>query len=139
MEIPFRLPRKRSSAVDELREYLEGVSESAESELAGTPRKSMESADQQTIFKPYRAVGLVCDELGFWYHRNVEEKQMTVSVGHAFQTYSVDRLKLLYVGPHIAGRIAALAVYKDFVFTACGTEIYMWTKIHNVFLSSFTR
>ena len=128
MEIIPRLPRKRSRAVDELREYFEGVEESADSE--STPKQIVN--EHETIFKPYRAVGLVCDELGFVYHRNVQEKQMTVSIGHAFQTYAVDTLRLIYVGPHISAKIVALAVYKDFIFTACGNEIYMWTKVHNV-------
>eukprot|EP01022_Parablepharisma_sp_SALTPOND_P000854 TRINITY_DN105149_c0_g1_i1.p2 TRINITY_DN105149_c0_g1~~TRINITY_DN105149_c0_g1_i1.p2 ORF type:complete len:1065 (+),score=106.10 TRINITY_DN105149_c0_g1_i1:9590-12784(+) len=133
-EVTLKLPRKRSRAVDNLREYLEAVEESNESEFVPTPKQSLEPVaelSQDIIFKPFRAVGLICDNLGFIYHRNIPEKQFTVSVGHAFQTYSLDNLRLIYVSPHISARISALGVYKDFVFTACDNEIYMWSKAHS--------
>lgn len=130
MDIPFKLTRKRSRAAEELREYFESVEDSSSSE--GDDVGKTNTGQQAAIFKPYRAVGLVCGDLGFIYHRNRQEKQMTVSIGHAFQTYDCDNLKLIYVSTHISQKISCLAVYNDFVFTACGCDIFMWAKVHKV-------
>jgi U3 small nucleolar RNA-associated protein 21 len=133
MESPLGLKRKRSTAVEDLREYYESISESADSEaMAANETTETKGRAGDVIFKPYRAIGLVCDELGFVYHRNVQEKQLTASIGHAFLTYSGDKLRIIYASPHIDRKISCLAIYKDYVFTACGSEIHMWAKVHKV-------
>ena len=132
-----RSSRKRSRALEELKEYFESgeYSNDSDSEIEEKPieesMKEVKIPTQDIIFKPFRAIGLVCDNLGFIYHRNIPEKQFTVSVEHGFQTYGVDGLRLIYVSPHVSRRITSMAVYKDLILTASKNEIEVWLKTHS--------
>lgn len=134
--------KKRSKRIEQLKDYFESTEflndsdssekpEPAEEEIKEKSASAGTLPTQDTIFRPFRAVGLVCGSLGFVYHRNVPEKQFTVAVGHGFQTYSVDGLRLVYVGVHTARKIASVAVYKDFVITASRNEVEVWLKTHS--------
>eukprot|EP00826_Nyctotherus_ovalis_P032204 TRINITY_DN2598_c0_g4_i3.p1 TRINITY_DN2598_c0_g4~~TRINITY_DN2598_c0_g4_i3.p1 ORF type:complete len:946 (-),score=217.79 TRINITY_DN2598_c0_g4_i3:106-2943(-) len=134
--------KKRSKPLEQLKDYFDSTEFLNDSDSSEIPEPAEEKTreglisagpipTQDIIFKPFRAIGLVCDSLGFVYHRNIPEKQFTVTVGHGFQTYSVDGLRLVYVSPHIARRIASVAVYKDFVLTASRNEVEVWLKTHS--------
>ncbi|KAI8469981.1 MAG: WD40-repeat-containing domain protein [Monoraphidium minutum] len=72
------------------------------------------------LFKPFRALGYITDDVPFAVQRRGKEAYVTVSVGRTWQVYNTAKLTLVMVGPQLAHSVTALAVKGDLTFAATG-------------------
>lgn len=59
----------------------------------------MDDADSSRVLQPYRAVGLVTEDVPFALTTLGTKTFITVSIGKAFQVYDCDKLTLAMVAP----------------------------------------
>lgn len=62
------------------------------------------------LYAPFKAIGYVTDENPFKINRLGDEIFLTVSVGHHFQVYRVNKLTVCLVSKRCPGLIKALEV-----------------------------
>ncbi len=55
----------------------------------------------QPLFKPFRALGYITEDVPFVVHRRGKEAYVCVSVGRAWQVYNCAKLTLIMVGPQV--------------------------------------
>lgn len=53
------------------------------------------------LFKPFRALGYITDDVAFAVQRRGKETYVTVSVGRTWQVYNTSKLTLVLVGPQV--------------------------------------
>ncbi|GFR50668.1 hypothetical protein Agub_g12918, partial [Astrephomene gubernaculifera] len=82
------------------------------------------------LFKPFRALGYITDNVPFAVNRRGKETYVTVSVGKAWQVYNTTKLTLSLVGPQLPGDIRALACKNDLTFAAIGGDIVECKRVH---------
>jgi U3 small nucleolar RNA-associated protein 21 len=80
------------------------------------------------LFSPYRAVGFVCDETPAHFKRMGSERFVTVAIGKAWQTFNLDKLRLVQVSPPRAQPVRAVASFRDVTFTAHGAQVVVWRR-----------
>ncbi|EFJ49064.1 hypothetical protein VOLCADRAFT_59899 [Volvox carteri f. nagariensis] len=95
------------------------------------------------LFKPFRALGYITDNVPFAVNRKGKETYVTVSVGKAWQIYNCTKLTLSLVGPQASpertcysskilfGDIRALACAGDLTFAAVGSDIVECKRVHS--------
>ncbi|KAG2482597.1 hypothetical protein HYH03_018481 [Edaphochlamys debaryana] len=86
--------------------------------------------DVEPLFKPFRALGYITDNVPFAVSRRGKETYVTVSVGKAWQVYNTTKLLLSLVGPQLPGDVRALAVKGDLTFAAVGGDIIECKRVH---------
>ncbi|XP_078434530.1 transducin family protein / WD-40 repeat family protein [Wolffia australiana] len=84
------------------------------------------------IFEPYRALGYITAGVPFSAQRRGTETFVTVSVGKSWQIYNCAKLNLVLVGPQFPKKIRSLASAGDHTFAACGTDITVCVRAHQV-------
>lgn len=82
------------------------------------------------LFKPFRALGYITDNVPFAVNRRGKEAYVVVSVGKAWQVYNCAKLTLTLVGPQLEGSIRALACKNDLTFAAVGRDIVECKRVH---------
>jgi U3 small nucleolar RNA-associated protein 21 len=82
------------------------------------------------LFRPFRALGYITDDVPFAVQRRGKEAYVTVSVGRTWQVYSAAKLTLVMVGPPLARPVRALAVKGDLTFAATGSAIEECRRMH---------
>eukprot|EP00198_Chlamydomonas_reinhardtii_P009303 XP_001698640.1 predicted protein [Chlamydomonas reinhardtii] len=75
------------------------------------------------LFKPFRALGYITDNVPFAVQRRGKETFVTTSVGKNFQVYNCNKLTLSLVGPQLPGDIRCLAAKGDLTFAARVIEL----------------
>mmetsp|Transcript_46017 Transcript_46017/g.59119 ORF Transcript_46017/g.59119 Transcript_46017/m.59119 type:complete len:1225 (+) Transcript_46017:40-3714(+) len=94
-------------------------------------KTSHKRAGSSRVLAPHRVLGVVGDKsTPFALQSLGGEPFVTVSVGHAFQVFSVEHLRVEAVSQRMSKSISALAVLKDRTFVACGKEIVAWERMH---------
>ena len=83
---------------------------------------------ESRLFQPYRALGLITDDLPFALTQLGSETFAVVSIGRAFQIFKCDKLGLSVVSPLLTRRISALCAERDRTFTASGADITRWDR-----------
>ncbi|GLC36521.1 hypothetical protein PLESTM_000455900 [Pleodorina starrii] len=86
--------------------------------------------DVAPLFKPFRALGYITDNVPFAVNRKGKETYVTVSVGKAWQVYNCTKLTLSLVGPQLSGDIRALACTSDLTFAAVGNDLVECKRLH---------
>uniref|UniRef100_A0A0E0HU35 Uncharacterized protein n=1 Tax=Oryza nivara TaxID=4536 RepID=A0A0E0HU35_ORYNI len=85
------------------------------------------------IFEPFRAIGYItAGGVPFSVQRLGTETFVTVSVGKAFHVYNCAKLNLVLSGPQLPKKIRALASYKDYTFSAYGSDIAVFKRTDQV-------
>ena len=84
------------------------------------------------VLAPHRVIGVVGDgATPFALQSLGGEPFITVSVGYAFQVFSVEHLRVAAVSQRTARRITALAAGgRDRTFVACGRTVDVWERMH---------
>ncbi|GBF88408.1 hypothetical protein Rsub_01120 [Raphidocelis subcapitata] len=82
------------------------------------------------LFKPFRALGYITDDVPFAVQRRGKEAYVTVSVGRTWQIYNTAKLTLVMVGPQLSRAVTALAVKGDLTFAATGAAIEECRRAH---------
>ncbi|GLI63849.1 hypothetical protein VaNZ11_006952 [Volvox africanus] len=82
------------------------------------------------LFKPFRALGYITDNVPLAVNRLGKETFVTVSVGKAWQVYNCTKLSLSLVGPQLSGDIRGLACASDLTFAAVGSDIVECKRLH---------
>lgn len=84
-------------------------------------RSSSHRSGSSRVLAPHRVLGVVGDGVTPFAMQSLGgEPFVTVSVGHAFQVYSVEHLRVEAVSQRMPNSITALAVLKERTFVACG-------------------
>ncbi|KAL3149179.1 hypothetical protein ABBQ32_002010 [Trebouxia sp. C0010 RCD-2024] len=86
----------------------------------------------QPLFRPFRALGYISDDVPFAVQRRGKETFVTVSVGKAWQVYSSSKLGVRLVGPQFEHNIKALASHGDLTFAAVKSDIVVCRRLHRV-------
>ncbi|PNH10160.1 WD repeat domain-containing protein [Tetrabaena socialis] len=86
--------------------------------------------DVAPLFKPFRALGYITDNVPFAVNRRGKETFVTVSVGKAWQIYNYTKLTLSLVGPQLHGDVRALACKDDLTFAAVGGDVVESKRLH---------
>lgn len=56
---------------------------------------------------------------------------MSVSIGHAFHVYNLEKLSLVYISPSIGPSISSIHSHKDHVYTALDNGcLVKWRRMH---------
>ena len=86
------------------------------------------------ILAPHRVIGVVGDGVTPFALKSLGgEPFVTVSVGYAFQVFSVEHLRVVAVSQRMPRRITALvAGGRDRTFVACGRTIDVWERMHRL-------
>lgn len=84
------------------------------------------------LFKPFRALGYITDDVPFAVQWRGKEAYVTVSVGRTWQIYNTAKLTLVMVGPQLRHTVTALAVKGDLTFAATGAVIEECKRMHKV-------
>ncbi|MEW5318032.1 MAG: hypothetical protein WDW38_009286 [Sanguina aurantia] len=82
------------------------------------------------LFKPFRALGYITDDVPFAVTRRGKETYVVVSVGKTWQVYNCAKLTLVLVGPQMGGSIRALASKGDIVWSAVGEDVVECKRVH---------
>ncbi|KAF9427470.1 hypothetical protein BGZ94_004836 [Podila epigama] len=85
-------------------------------------------AEAPRIFVPFRAIGYVTNEVPFNIQARGQAYFLTTCVGTTYHMYDVEKMNLLFVGPHTSTPITALATLGDVTFVACGSEIVSYKR-----------
>ena len=80
------------------------------------------------LFQPYRALGLITDDIPFSLSQMGTECFAVVSIGRAFQIFKCDKLTLSIVSPPLERRIQALCSQRGNTYTASGSTITDWVR-----------
>ncbi|KAI9090875.1 quinon protein alcohol dehydrogenase-like superfamily [Phlyctochytrium arcticum] len=75
------------------------------------------------IFEPFRAIGYVTADVPICVQPRGNVHAITTSVGSTFHIYDGEKLNLLFTGPQSDTPILAVAVSRDRVFAASGSEV----------------
>ncbi|KAI9312356.1 Utp21 specific WD40 associated putative domain-containing protein [Dichotomocladium elegans] len=75
------------------------------------------------VFQPFRALGYITDDIPFVVETRGQDFFLTTSVGYNFQTYSMDKMRLLFVSPRTPKRITAMAAAAGITYIAYGSTI----------------
>lgn len=89
-----------------------------------------EKSKRLRLIEPFRTLGLVIDFNPLCYFKRNTERFVLASNFHSFLLYNLDRLRLERISPPLPLKITAFAAFKNKVFTAVGSKIYLWDKIH---------
>eukprot|EP00879_Flechtneria_rotunda_P017827 GHRR01018686.1.p1 GENE.GHRR01018686.1~~GHRR01018686.1.p1 ORF type:complete len:180 (+),score=43.21 GHRR01018686.1:612-1151(+) len=76
------------------------------------------------LFKPFRALGYITEDVPFAVQRRGKETYVTVSVGRTWQIYNTAKLTLVMIGPQLPHTVNALACKGDLTFAATGAIIH---------------
>ena len=91
----------------------------------------MSAKGSSRILAPHRAIGIVCDgRTPFAIQSLGGEPFITVSVGHAFQVFEGNHLRVVAVSQRMPAAISALAVAGERTFVACGRQLTVWERLH---------
>lgn len=60
---------------------------------------------ESRVFRPYRAVGVVTEDVPFVLNTLGAKNFVTVSIGRAFQVFDTDKLSLAIISPQLTRRI----------------------------------
>lgn len=86
----------------------------------------MPSNGSSRVFAPHRAIGVVGDgRTPFSLQSLGGEPFVTVSVGHAFQVFNGEHLRVVAVSQRMPRAITALATRGDRTFVACGKVLLL--------------
>eukprot|EP00899_Mesostigma_viride_P001417 jgi/Mesvir1/11276/Mv01072-RA.2 len=85
-----------------------------------------------SLFQPYRAQGYISDAVPFFVQRRGRDTFLIVSVGKAWQIYNCAKLTLSLIGPQLPKRVTSVAAEGDFTFAACGRDITVCRRVHQV-------
>ncbi|CAG8562427.1 22829_t:CDS:10, partial [Racocetra persica] len=78
---------------------------------------------QTRIFRPFRAIGYVTNDVPFDLQTKGNAYFVTTCIGNSFHTYECAKLHLKYVGTQTEKPITALASYGDIIFVACAKDL----------------
>ncbi|KAF9583486.1 hypothetical protein BGW38_009350 [Lunasporangiospora selenospora] len=84
------------------------------------------------LFAPFRAIGYVTNEIPFHIQARGDTYTITTCVGNTFHIYDMNKLNLLFVGPHTSSPITALTTHKDFTFVACGSDVITYKRAKEI-------
>lgn len=84
------------------------------------------------LFKPFRALGYITENVPFAVQRKGKETFVTVSVGKAWQIYDCANLQLKLVGPQLRSSIRALGCSGELTFAAVGSDIVVCKRVKKV-------
>ena len=83
------------------------------------------------LFEPFRQIGLIVNEVGFFTHKNSSDRLITVCVGNAFHLYNLDKLRIIYISPSIDFQIKQLIYNQEHTYTLLSNNtIVKWRKQH---------
>uniref|UniRef100_A0A383VCR0 Small-subunit processome Utp21 domain-containing protein n=1 Tax=Tetradesmus obliquus TaxID=3088 RepID=A0A383VCR0_TETOB len=82
------------------------------------------------LFKPFRALGYITEDVPFAVQRRGKETYAVVSVGRTWQIYNTSKLTLVMVGPQLPRAVVALATKGDLTFAATGAAIHEAKRMH---------
>eukprot|EP00878_Enallax_costatus_P024559 GHUV01026213.1.p1 GENE.GHUV01026213.1~~GHUV01026213.1.p1 ORF type:complete len:180 (+),score=25.08 GHUV01026213.1:276-815(+) len=82
------------------------------------------------LFKPFRALGYITEDVPFAVQRRGKETYVVVSVGRTWQIYNTAKLTLVMVGPRLPRAVVALACKGDLTFAATGSTIHEAKRAH---------
>ncbi|KAF9932543.1 hypothetical protein BGZ75_004042 [Mortierella antarctica] len=104
--------------------------------MFGIPQKKVRTeapkAVAPRIFVPFRAIGYVTNEVPFSIQLKGQAYFLTTCVGSTFHIYDIAKMNLLFVGPHTATPITALATFNDLVFVATGSDVVSYKRAKEV-------
>eukprot|EP01095_Lingulamoeba_sp_RSL-Kostka_P015880 TRINITY_DN7485_c0_g2_i1.p1 TRINITY_DN7485_c0_g2~~TRINITY_DN7485_c0_g2_i1.p1 ORF type:complete len:348 (+),score=82.04 TRINITY_DN7485_c0_g2_i1:154-1197(+) len=80
------------------------------------------------IFKPYRAMGYICDNVPVQLQYHGTETFLITSIGKSYHMYNTKKLNLLFVGEQQPRNIKAIAIRKNLVFCSCGPDINIYSR-----------
>jgi U3 small nucleolar RNA-associated protein 21 len=80
------------------------------------------------LFAPFRAIGVVCDDVPAAVQQRGTETFVAVAIGRSFQLFGCARLNLLFAGPMLRHRIRALAMHGDLTFAASGSDVFAFRR-----------
>ena len=103
-------------------------SSSSSSSFASSTASSVAPCGDSILLQPYRALGLITDDLPFAIARQGTESFAVVSIGRAFQIFKCDKLGLAIVSPLVSRRIDALVAERGRTYTASGSQIVEWER-----------
>ncbi|RKO97023.1 hypothetical protein CAUPRSCDRAFT_11285, partial [Caulochytrium protostelioides] len=77
------------------------------------------------LFQPFVTVGHVTADLPFSIQARGDAFFLTTSIGHAFQIFNMQTMKVLFVSPPLPGKITALTAHRDLTYVAVGGAIHV--------------
>jgi hypothetical protein len=84
-------------------------------------KRTSHRSGSSRVLAPHRVLGVVADGVTPYALQSLGgEPFVTVSVGHAFQVFSVEHLRVEAVSQRMPKSISALAVLGERTFVACG-------------------
>ncbi|RIB16195.1 Utp21 specific WD40 associated putative domain-containing protein [Gigaspora rosea] len=81
------------------------------------------TGSQTRIFRPFRAVGYVANDIPFDLQIRGDTYFVTTCIGNSFHIYDCAKLNLKYVGTQTEKPITAIASYGDTIFVSCGKDL----------------
>jgi U3 small nucleolar RNA-associated protein 21 len=96
--------------------------------FAKTKKKNCATMSQ--LFAPFRAIGVVSDDVACAVATLGREHFVTTAVGTAFHVYEAKHLRLKIVGENTpCGRpVRALAAWRQLTFVAAGNRLYTYSR-----------
>ena len=84
------------------------------------------------LLSPHRVLGVVSDDVPMDVKTLGDEGFVTVSIGHAFQVFKVEHLRVVSVSQPMPRRITALASRAEQTYVACGSSIAVWDRMKHL-------
>eukprot|EP01083_Nonionella_stella_P249991 863824_1 len=84
------------------------------------------------LFRPYRALGFVCDSTPFSLQKLGSANFVTIPVGKSWHVYNCDKLRLVLVGPVGSSKVTAVANVREYTYVANGNDIVCWNRMKHV-------
>ncbi|RKP01985.1 hypothetical protein CXG81DRAFT_11309, partial [Caulochytrium protostelioides] len=91
-------------------------------------KRAVQTVDHQKtkgLFQPFVTVGHVTADLPFSIQARGDAFFLTTSIGHAFQIFNMQTMKVLFVSPPLPGKITALTAHRDLTYVAVGGAIHV--------------
>ncbi len=93
---------------------------------------------ESQLFREFRVIGLVCNNIPFAYQRLGDTFFITTSIGNAFQVYEGKQLRLRLASRSTTGPITCILTNKELTITSVGNEVHLWYRTYTVrFFFSF--
>ncbi|ETO27582.1 U3 small nucleolar RNA-associated protein, partial [Reticulomyxa filosa] len=84
---------------------------------------------ESQLFREFRVLGLVCNEVPFAYVRSGDAFSIGTSVGQTFHIYEGKSLKLKFIGRSLGAKISSILMYKEINFLTCDNVLEIFHRV----------
>lgn len=93
---------------------------------------SLHRVRESHLFREFRVIGLVCNEVPICYQKLGDSFFIGTSTGKSFQIYEGKTLRLRISGQSTVDTISAITMKDELTFTAVGRTVEIWYRIKKV-------